>query len=77
MVLMLQQSEPDDYVVATGESHSVREFCERAFAEVGLDYEEYGSRRTTVGPQKLISWQATHQKPATFWAGSLNTPLRA
>jgi GDPmannose 4,6-dehydratase len=41
MVLMLQQSEPDDYVVATGESHSVREFCERAFAEVGLDYQEY------------------------------------
>jgi GDPmannose 4,6-dehydratase len=41
MVLMLQQSQPDDYVVATGESHSVREFCELAFAEVDLDYEEY------------------------------------
>jgi len=38
---MLQQPEPDDYVVATGESHSVREFCELAFAEVGLDYREY------------------------------------
>jgi GDPmannose 4,6-dehydratase len=39
--LMLQQPEPDDYVVATGESHSVREFCELAFAEVGLDYRTY------------------------------------
>lgn len=36
MWLMLQQSEPDDYVLATGETHSVREFCERAFAEVGI-----------------------------------------
>jgi len=35
MWLMLQQSEPDDYVLATGESHSVREFIELAFAEVG------------------------------------------
>src|SRR5438874_8027461 len=38
MHLMLQQEQPDDYVIATGESHSVREFCELAFAEVGLDY---------------------------------------
>jgi GDPmannose 4,6-dehydratase len=41
MHLMLQQPEPDDYVVATGETHSVREFCERAFAEVGLDWRDY------------------------------------
>jgi GDPmannose 4,6-dehydratase len=41
MHLMLQQPEPDDYVVATGETHSVREFCELAFAEAGLDYREY------------------------------------
>ncbi|PYS84886.1 MAG: GDP-mannose 4,6-dehydratase [Acidobacteria bacterium] len=41
MYLMLQQPEPDDYVVATGETHTVREFCERAFAEVGLDYQPY------------------------------------
>lgn len=39
--LMLQQPEPDDYVVSTGESHSVREFCELAFAEVGLNYQDY------------------------------------
>jgi GDPmannose 4,6-dehydratase len=36
MWLMLQQDEPDDYVIATGEQHSVRELVERAFAEVGL-----------------------------------------
>jgi GDPmannose 4,6-dehydratase len=36
MWLMLQQSEPGDYVLATGESHSVREFVELAFAEVGI-----------------------------------------
>lgn len=38
---MLQQSEPDDYVVATGETHSVREFCELAFAEAHLDYRDH------------------------------------
>lgn len=41
MYLMLQQPEADDYVVATGTAHSVAEFCERAFAEVGLDYRKY------------------------------------
>jgi GDPmannose 4,6-dehydratase len=41
MHLILQHAEPDDFVVATGESRSVREFCELAFAEVGLDYREY------------------------------------
>jgi GDPmannose 4,6-dehydratase len=38
---MLQQDEPDDYVIATGESHTPREFAERAFARVGLDWERY------------------------------------
>ncbi|MRS12107.1 MAG: GDP-mannose 4,6-dehydratase [Actinobacteria bacterium] len=38
---ILQQDEPDDFVVATGEAHSVREFCEVAFGRVGLDYEKY------------------------------------
>ena len=41
MWLMLQQDEPDDYVIATGEMHTVREFCELAFAHVGLDWEEH------------------------------------
>lgn len=41
MHLMLQQERAEDYVVATGETHSVREFCEIAFGEVGLDYRDY------------------------------------
>jgi len=41
MWLMLQQERPDDYVVATGESHSVQELVERAFAAVGLDWHEH------------------------------------
>lgn len=41
MHLMLQQPEPDDYVVATGETHSVRDFCAAAFAADGLDYQDY------------------------------------
>ena len=47
MWLMLQQEEPDDYVVATGESHSVRELVERAFDAVGLDWRE----RVVLDPQ--------------------------
>jgi len=41
MWLMLQQDEPDDYVIATGEAHSVREFCEIVFDIAGLDWQEY------------------------------------
>ena len=41
MWLMLQQPEPDDYVVATGETHSVREFLEVAFSRAGLDWQKH------------------------------------
>ena len=41
MYLMLQQDTPDDYVVATGETHQVREFCQLAFARAGLDYTDH------------------------------------
>jgi GDPmannose 4,6-dehydratase len=41
MWLMLQQSAPDDYVIATGEAHSVKTLVEIAFAHVGLDWEKY------------------------------------
>src|SRR5262249_28799626 len=46
---MLQQRKPDDYVIASGESHSVREFCEIAFGHVGLDYRDW----VKVDPQLL------------------------
>ncbi len=44
---MLQQDEPDDYVVASGETHSVQEFCELAFAHAGLDWRQH----VVVDPQ--------------------------
>lgn len=49
MWLMLQQSQPDDYVIASGETHSVREVCQRAFERLGLNWEEY----VVVDPQFL------------------------
>ena len=49
MWLMLQQEEPDDYVIGTGETHTVREFCELAFDAAGLDWEKY----VKVDPQFL------------------------
>ncbi len=41
MHAMLQLDTPEDFVIATGETHTVREFCEIAFAELGLDYRDY------------------------------------
>jgi GDPmannose 4,6-dehydratase len=41
MWLMLQQEQPDDYVVATDQTHTVREFCEKAFAKLGLDCDDF------------------------------------
>lgn len=44
---MLQQDVPDDYVIATGETHTVREFAEKAFEYVGLNYQDY----VTIDPR--------------------------
>jgi GDPmannose 4,6-dehydratase len=41
MWMMLQRGEPEDYVIGTGETHSVRELCDLAFSHVGLDYEDF------------------------------------
>jgi GDPmannose 4,6-dehydratase len=49
MWMMLQQDEPEDYVIATGEQHSVREFAEIAFARLGLDYRDH----VVIDPQLL------------------------
>jgi GDPmannose 4,6-dehydratase len=49
MWLMLQKEKPDDYVLATGESHSVREFIELAFAEVGITIEWRGAAASEQG----------------------------
>jgi len=41
MWMMLQRDKPDDFVIATGETHTVREFCEVAFAHAGLDWRKH------------------------------------
>lgn len=46
---MLQQDEPDDFVLATGETHSIREFCELAFKEIGMNIEWKGKDENEVG----------------------------
>lgn len=73
MWLMLQQPTPDDYVLATGEAHSVRELCEIAFSHVGLNYQDYvvqdrenvrsAEATLLVGnpakAQRLLGWKRT------------------
>lgn len=52
MWLMLQQDQPDDYVVATNETHSIRELCEEAFGQLGLDW------------QRFVKHDARYERPA-------------
>jgi GDPmannose 4,6-dehydratase len=52
MWLMVQQEEPDDYVLATGEAHSVREFVEAAFAHIGRSIEWRGAGVEEIGLDK-------------------------
>jgi len=54
MWMILQQDEPDDYVLATGETHSVREFCERTFENVGIEIEWVGEGIDEKGMIKSI-----------------------
>lgn len=71
MWLILQQEEPEDYVISTGEQHTVREFTEAAFAHLGLDYREY----VVVDPQFLrpadvetLLGDATKAKQTLGWS---------
>lgn len=52
MYLMLQQDKPDDFVVATNETHSIREFVEKAFLEIGIEIEWNGKEKDEVGIDK-------------------------
>ncbi len=86
MHLMLQQPEADDYVVATGESHSVREFCELAFGELDLDYRDYVRKNEAVyrpaevdlligdssKARKVLRWE-----PTVKFAGLVKEMVRA
>ena len=53
MWLMLQQAEPDDYVIATGETHSVREFCAEAFKAVDIDIDWQGAGVSEKGIDRV------------------------
>jgi GDPmannose 4,6-dehydratase len=67
---MLQQEEPDDYVLATGRSHSVREFMQLAFEHVGLDWTKYYQLdprfARPADPENLLG-DATHAKDTLGW----------
>jgi GDP-mannose 4,6-dehydratase len=71
MWLMLQQPEPDDYVIATGETHSVREFVNLAFQHAGIEIEWRGSGPTEKG---LVKSFASNLQPLT---SALTSVIRA
>jgi GDPmannose 4,6-dehydratase len=71
MWMMLQQDEPEDYVIATGEQHSVREFAEVAFTRMGLDYRDH----VVIDPQlkrpaevEILQGDATKAKRQLGWS---------
>lgn len=77
MWLMLQQDHPDDYVVATGETHSVREFLELAFAHVDLDWEKYVAfdpRYVRPAEVDLLLGDPTKAKQCLGWEPSVSFP---
>ena len=70
MWLMLQQEQPDDYVVATGETHSVREFLEEAFSYAGLDWKEFvkvDSKYFRPAEVDLLLGDASKARKALGW----------
>ncbi len=70
MWLMLQQDEPDNYVISTGETHSVEEFCRLAFSHVGLDYQDYvevDPRFLRPAEVDLLVGDASKAKEALGW----------
>jgi GDPmannose 4,6-dehydratase len=75
MWAMLQQDEPDDYVVATGETHSVKELCEVAFARAGLDYEEHvqiDERFIRPAEVDVLVGDATKAREKLAWAARVD-----
>ncbi len=71
MWLMLQQKKPDDYVVATGESHSVREFVELAFREIGMEIQWKGRGVKEVGIISKIRGQRSEVSKRALRAGDV------
>ena len=75
MWLMLQQDKPDDFVVATGEQHSVREFCQIAFAEAGIELEFKGSGVDEKGYNKKTGECIIEVDPKYFRPAEVETLL--
>lgn len=78
---MLQQDQPDDYVLATGEAHMIREFCEMAFSHIGKDIEWRGKAEKEVGIDKASGKELIKVNP-TFYRPSevdilLGNPAKA
>ena len=70
MWLMLQQDEPSDYVVATGKTHSVRQLCDLAFGQVGLDYRDHvivDERLLRPAEVDLLVGDATRAREVLGW----------
>ncbi|CAJ35683.1 GDP-mannose 4,6-dehydratase [Methanocella arvoryzae] len=77
MWLMLQQEKPDDYVVGSGETHSVREFCELAFGAAGLDWEKYvkiDPRFVRPAEVDLLLGDASKAKKVLGWKPKVTFP---
>jgi GDPmannose 4,6-dehydratase len=66
MWLMLQQDNPDDFVIATGENHSVREFVEYAFAEIGINIHWKGKGLNEIGYDKITGRELIFISPRYF-----------
>lgn len=77
MWMMLQQKTADDYVIATGESHSVREFVEMAFRETGIKIEWKGKGIKEVGRVKAVTSNELSVTTKTRKAFSTSTPVSA
>jgi GDPmannose 4,6-dehydratase len=74
---MLQQPEPDDYVIATGEMHSVRELCEVAFGLAALDWERYvrvDERYFRPTEVDELCGDASQARAALGWEASVRFP---
>jgi GDPmannose 4,6-dehydratase len=76
MHLMLQQDEPDDYVIATGEQHSVREFVAAAFAEVGVELLFQGTGAHEVGSVQSIDADLLEQARDAFGPSAGEDPIK-
>lgn len=75
MWLMLQADKPDDYVIATGEQHTVREFCELAFREAGIELEWQGTGIEEKGISRADGRVLVEVDPKYFRPAEVETLL--